>query len=475
MTFNFEAKSGKLFLNSNEISLRGINWFGTEGDANSVHALWANSANNYVALLKNNGFNCIRMTISAELMLNLDTYKIQYSDSFYNPNVNGMVAGKFLDSLVKKLSDAGILIVFNMHNLKSSGPIDALWYTGEYPESKLIKAWETLTRRYLHSPNVFGADLINEPHSPATWGGDPKTDWASAVERIGNAILKVNPKTLIFAAGVTSDIWGDDINHALTRPIKLNVANRVVYSNHCYKHWKYPNKDGFNNKQYWDRCFGNVIRSGKHTVVIGEFGYSEIDNLDSQWVNEFKTYLNGLKFTNVMYWAFNGNSGGNQGLLKADFKTVVPQKLALIKAITPNPTKFNFSLQPIPTPAPPPVPVPPPTPVPKPTPTPSPISELKNLQITQSLSNSWTNGVHKYNQMSIKVKNTSTKIIKNAVILGKNFNIESSYNVTFSPTMTFTFPSWLVTNGGLKPTEEFTFGFVSIDKIGETVVQSLQY
>ena len=40
---------------------------------------------------------------------------------------------------------------------------------------------------------VIGADLHNEPHSPACWGcGDPNTDWRLAAERAGNAILSVN-------------------------------------------------------------------------------------------------------------------------------------------------------------------------------------------------------------------------------------------------------------------------------------------
>ena len=60
-----------------------------------------------------------------------------------------------------------------------------------------------LAQRYANNPTVIGADLHNEPHSPACWGcGDMATDWRLAAERAGNAILQVNPNWLIVVEGV---------------------------------------------------------------------------------------------------------------------------------------------------------------------------------------------------------------------------------------------------------------------------------
>jgi len=49
----------------------------------------------------------------------------------------------------------------------------------------------------------MGIDLKNEPHGAATWGmNSPSTDWNSAAERAGAAVLKANPNILIFVEGV---------------------------------------------------------------------------------------------------------------------------------------------------------------------------------------------------------------------------------------------------------------------------------
>jgi endoglucanase len=78
-----------------------------------------------------------------------------------------------------------------------------LWYTGQYPEQRWIDDWRMLAQRYRNNPTVVGADLHNEPHTPACWGcGDQTRDWRLAAERAGNAIQAVNPDWLIIVEGV---------------------------------------------------------------------------------------------------------------------------------------------------------------------------------------------------------------------------------------------------------------------------------
>lgn len=46
-------------------------------------------------------------------------------------------------------------------------------------------------------------DLKNEPHGCASWGdGVLRTDWRLAAERLGAAVLEVNPHLLVFVEGV---------------------------------------------------------------------------------------------------------------------------------------------------------------------------------------------------------------------------------------------------------------------------------
>ena len=111
----------------------------------------------------------------------------------------------------------------------------------------------------------------------------------------------------------------------------------------------------------------------------------------------------------------------------------------------------------------------PPAPVPVPSPKPTPPHEEPHsnnqLQISQKVTNSWQSGNDKISQVEISVKNTGNALIKNAKFQLDGFSIESSYNTIALPNNTFAFPEWLVKNGGLKPSESFTFG-VATKKIG---------
>ena len=125
-----------------------------------------------------------------------------------------------------------------------------------------------LAQRYAGNPTVIGADLHNEPHAEGTnpaatgacWGcGDTNRDWRLAAERAGNAILGVQPNWLIFVEGVScpsgglSNVWdgdpsndedcgwwGGNLSKAGQFPVRLYVANRLVYSPHDYAHLRLP-------------------------------------------------------------------------------------------------------------------------------------------------------------------------------------------------------------------------------------------
>lgn len=486
----FFSRSGKLYMNDQEISLRGINWFGLETGANAVHGLWSASLDNLVKGLKENKFNAVRLTMSAEVMLNLNTAKTQYTDESRNPGMSNMTAGQCLDAVVKKCKEAGILIMLNMHRMKASEDISELWYTNEYPESKVIDAWVAVTKRYINEPHVFAMDLKNEPYGKSSWGGDKEYDWAAASERIGNSIHAVNPKVLIFVAGVTLGIWGDSVEGATQRPIKLKVPNKVVLTPHLYKHWRYPDKEGHNNKEYFDRCFGNVARSKSVAIVVGEYGYTPEDEVDTKWVHELADYMSSLGLNSSFFWCYNNNGAYNHGLLKSDWQTIDQGKMNVIKKFVPNPTLFDFKqlpnsaqLNPQPTP----VPVPT-TQVPTPVPTPSPIPQASNPDPQQVTSNaiidvtidvtinkveSWNDGKSNFIKQEFFVKNKSSSFLKNVVL---SYVGPSPIMQSWSSTQNgneFSFPDWIKTGGGLAPNTTWSFGFIikGNDK-GKLIVKS---
>jgi endoglucanase len=498
----FFAKNGDLYMNNQVIYLRGINWFGPETDARCVHALWQQKLDTYINILKQQDFNSVRITLSAETMLGLDTLKVSAVNSSLNPGMDTMTPGQIMDVVVKKLQVAGILVMFNMHRMKPEEDISELWYTADYPESKVIQAWEKLTLRYKNFTNVFAMDIKNEPHGRSAWGGGNDVNWPAACERIGNAIHRINPKVMICVAGVTMDIWGDSVDGARTRPVILRIPNKVFYSPHFYIHWRYPNKEGYQNKPYFDKCMGNLAKLGKETIVIGEYGYDHTNPLDTQWIKDFGNYCKSIGVQNAFFWCLNANGAFNHSILDKDWKTLIPGKTDIIKFITPKATDFNFSPStPPPSPTrpvtPPPRPVtpsprpvtpsprpvtPPPRPVtPRPQPPNTPLRplpslptvQITDLEIRVTQKNQWKEGNNTIYHQEVIIINKSNKTIKNINIEVNGTQIQSSYSATQNG-LKFSFPSWLITNK-LAPQQQWIFGFKSINSFGKVIVRNHQF
>ena len=300
----------------------------------SVHSLWSTSLQDYVAMLKKCGFNSVRLTLSANVMLNLDSFKVNGANESLNPGINSMTAGQHLDDLVERLAKEDILVMLNLHRMTGEGDnaedIGPYWYSTAYPESRIMEAWVNIAKRYVNKPNVFAMDIKNEPHG-STWGtGDTSTDFANFCQRLGNAILQVNPNVLIGVAGVTKCVWSDSVGPALQHPVSLNVPDKIFYTPHFYNVYKWwPN---VNFKQYMDECVGDVVRAGL-PVIVGEWGYNEDEPSDMRWLAEFTNYMNDLRITNSMYWAVNENAGENHGILFTSSAVVKQFKIDAINKI----------------------------------------------------------------------------------------------------------------------------------------------
>lgn len=361
--FFASAATGITTAAGKRVALKGVNWSGFETDTYSPHGIWSVSMESLLDFLQKNKFNALRVPFSCELALGLDTIQAKAINASANPSLPaGTTAGKVLDKLVAECKKRGILVMLDMHRLKATDGISELWYSPEYPEAKVIQGWEAIAKRYKNEPTVFAADVKNEPHGAAVWGGtDPKVDWASAAERIGNAILKVNPKLLIFVEGVDrtepgapqpgSGWWGGVVTGALRRPIKLSNPRKLVLSPHVYgpsvHAQPYFTDPTFENcVKYWDHHFGDALRKGAGWLCVGEWGGWADDSKtkggpgDAAWQARLAKYIAGLKIDSF-YWCLNPNSGDTGGLLGDDWVTPQTAKLAFVAAAHPTPTKFK--------------------------------------------------------------------------------------------------------------------------------------
>ncbi|MEU6402489.1 cellulase family glycosylhydrolase [Streptomyces sp. NPDC046985] len=344
--------SGRQILDAQNqpVRMAGVNWFGFETANYVTHGLWSRDYKSMMDQMKSLGYNTIRLPYSDDIFKNTTPNGITYANGL-NTDLQGLTSLQVMDKIVGYAGSIGLKIVLDRHRPDSSAQ-SALWYTSAVPESTWINDLKALATRYLGNTAVVGIDLHNEPHDPACWGcGDQATDWRLAAERGGDAVLSVNPNLLIFVEGVQtvngqSDWWGGNLSGVATAPVRLSVANRLVYSAHDYatsvaqQPWFSDPSFPANMPAVWDKYWGYLFKQNIAPVWVGEFGTTLQSGVDQKWLSALVDYLRptstyGADSFNWTFWSWNPDSGDTGGILKDDWQTVDTVKdgyLAGIKA-----------------------------------------------------------------------------------------------------------------------------------------------
>ena len=346
--------SGNRLLDANnqQVRIAGINWFGFETGNYVVHGLWSRDYKDMLNQIKSLGYNTIRLPFSNQLFDAGSTPNSIDFSSGKNADLQGLTTGlQIMDKIIAYGGSIGLRFVLDRHR-PDSGSQSPLWYTSQYSEQRWISDWVMLAQHFAGNTAVVGADLHNEPHhvqgSPTTgacWGcGSSTTDWRLAAERAGNAILAANSNWLIIVEGVdcygpggvtepsqgaTCTWWGGMLAGAQDYPVRLNVANRLVYSAHEYSNdvfaqtWLSDPSFPSNMPALWDGWWGYLHKNNIAPVLMGEFGTRLNDTNDQQWLGALTSYLGtgagGMSWT---YWSWNPNSGDTGGILQDDWLTV---------------------------------------------------------------------------------------------------------------------------------------------------------
>jgi len=359
----FFHTSGNQILDENNQTVRiaGVNWFGMETSNYAPHGLWTRGYKEMMDQMKQLGFNTIRLPFSNQLF---DSGSTPNGINFAkNPDLQGLNGQQIMDKIVNYAGEIGLRILLDHHRSAAGNSANesGLWYTSTYSETRWINDWTMLAARYADNPTVIGADLHNEPHGPANWGGGGANDWRLAAERAGNAILAVNPDWLIVVEGVEAASsgnywWGGNLSNAGASPVRLNVPGRLVYSAHDYpasvyqQTWFSDPNYPHNLPEIWDRNWGYLFRQGIAPVLLGEFGSKLATTSDQQWFDKMTAYLAGdldgngtndlaagQQGVSWTYWSWNPNSGDTGGILTDDWNGVHQNKIAKL-----TPVQFSF-------------------------------------------------------------------------------------------------------------------------------------
>ncbi|HEY8684303.1 MAG TPA: beta-galactosidase [Chloroflexota bacterium] len=357
------------------VRIAAANWFGGENRFFVPAGLDKQSLDSIVARVKQLGLNAIRLPFSNQ-MVEENPVVTAHLDA--NPDLQGLHALDIMDRIIAAAGRQGIRVILDdgRSSVGTQPEPNGLWYTSSFPESVWLADWEALTRRYAGNATVIGADVRNEPHTAppgpwsistylhqgATWGPykgieNPATDWRLAAERVGDAILAINPRLLIFVEGIqqypnptwTDGIesywWGGILYPAKQYPVVLDVPHQLVYSPHEYGPLKWqmpffgPKMTYQSLAAVWDAHWGFLEKpsagAGEAPIFIGEFGTCgtqpscfEDAAAGSQglWFSYFMRYLKEHPEIGWSYWALNGTSHlgdpMHDYLLKPDWKSI---------------------------------------------------------------------------------------------------------------------------------------------------------
>ncbi|MFI2663019.1 cellulase family glycosylhydrolase [Micromonospora carbonacea] len=474
------------------VRLTGINWFGMETDNKTFHGLWSNNPwRGQLDTMARLGYNTLRIPYSNDALKPGAT--ASGINDFVNPDLVGLSPLQILDKVIAYAGSKGMRVILDRHRPTAAGQ-SPLWYTSTVSEATWINDWKMLAQRYANNPTVIGADLHNEPHAEGTnpaatgacWGcGDTTRDWRLAAERAGNAILGVQPNWLIFVEGVScpsgglSNVWDNDpsndedcgwwggnLSKAGQFPVRLNVANRLVYSPHEYatsvyeQNWfKAPDYPA-NLPAIWDKYWGYLYKQNIAPIMMGEFGSTLADPRDKVWLENLMAYtgtgVNGMSFT---YWSWNPNSGDTGGIALDDWTNVNTAKQAILQPYLIAPVGGGTDPTPTgsPTGTPTGTPTPTPTSTPPPTTTPPPAG---GCTATYQQVSSWAGGF----QGELTVKNGGSSAVNPWSVTWNwpaGVTLVSGWNATVNQsgtTVTAAAPAW---SASLAAGASVTVGFTA--------------
>jgi len=345
----YTTSAGKIYKSGKEIRLKGVNWFGFETGTHALHGLWARNWKEMLAQIKSTGFNSLRVPFCPETLRNSSVSGVEYS---INPDLSGLNSLALLDKMMEEFNREQVYVLLDHHS-PNCNTITQLWYTDYYSEKQWIEDLKFVAGRYKHLEYFMGVDLKNEPHGQATWGsGNANTDWNTAAQKAGKAVLSANPNVLVFVQGVqdnpscTGNIghWmGGNMEPVRCTPIsEADIpSNKLVFSPHVYGpdvyYQGYFGAANFpaNMRGIWDAHFGFLVDSGK-TVVPGEWG-GRMNTGGGNWQDmtlqkTLAGYFKDKRICNSYYWSWNPNSTDTGGILKDDWTTVWSEKVSVVRS-----------------------------------------------------------------------------------------------------------------------------------------------
>ena len=213
-----------------------------------------------------------------------------------------------IKEFVQAAEDRGISVILDMHNYARRKVYDKSFVIGQTDTltiENFVDVWIKLANEFKGYSNIYGYDIMNEPHGLGT------VSWFKVSQAVIDGIRSVDDHTPIIIEGnsfASSARWpkSSDSLKYLTDP-----ANNIVYEAHCYfdsdasglYESSYDN-EVVSDMIYYTRLepFVEWLKTNNKKGMIGEFG---VPGNDTRWLTILDNSLTYMRDNNISatYWA----------------------------------------------------------------------------------------------------------------------------------------------------------------------------
>lgn len=320
------------------LKLASVNWYGASDQDMVPGGLNVSHRDDIAITIRRMGFNSVRLPYADQMVRDNPFIAARLVSA--NPDLIGSRALIVFKAVVDSMTNAGLAVVINNHITTARwccdgnlcditwsnsllGPLCPLSQT----EDDWIENMETVMYPHVDNPLVIGIDLRNEPRG--LFGSMGWNLWATAAERASARLHVLQPNWLMVVEGIASSNF---LSLARTRPVKLTIPNRLVYSSHVYGWSGWGSLSPYWSRNWQSFCkdmhsnWGYLLEEDIAPVWLGEFGAPKNPNKgDAHYWTNLIRYME-LLDVDFAYWALNprkpkNNETESYGLVHDDWKT----------------------------------------------------------------------------------------------------------------------------------------------------------
>lgn len=198
-------------------------------------------------------------------------------------------------------SNRNMQVILSMYNSGRYRKYGVDYIVGSFSVSRqdFADCWNKIANAFAGYPNIYGYNLMSEPHDMQAF------DWQTTAQWAISSIRQADRRSRIIISGnnyAAAESWPDysDALKYLNDP-----QDKLVYNAHCYFDNDFTGKYlfSYDQNQAWDSTgiqrampFVQWLKQNNKKGMIGQFG---VPDTDARWLNIMDKFLQYLKSENV--------------------------------------------------------------------------------------------------------------------------------------------------------------------------------